>query len=264
MGRFRAVCTLDEQWASAFISGVGERHQFHDLVPNPLRNGVDGAVDSEQGVILASDLSGIIEENIKGENMEIDICSSQFGANFAVGPGPPIWGFPFHCSCWDVLNAYRETQREARHEIQALFDVLRSFPRQKLVDFGHNYGDVAGYDLEVDWFDVIDPSHEPFGLLPGEEYRLVYDRSDRALLEVQKHDPMQVFELFPVFTVETPAGSSALQAYPVDIRNDYPVGYSDPFGKLPVELLHVSQFPTPPGALASYLVENSTCEIPLA
>lgn len=179
--------------------------------------------------------------------MEIDIVSSQFGDQPAVGPGQRIWGFPFHCSCWDLLIARRETHGAAQYEPQALFDVLRSFPRHKLSEFGHDYGGIAGYDIEVDLFDIVDPSHQLCQLLPGEEPRLVYDRTDRALLQMQKQDPMYVSEVSSVFRGERSPGGPAAEAHPVDGVHNVTTGYSEPFGKLPIELLQfiISELSSP-------------------
>lgn len=226
------VCVVEKQWTSAFVSGVGERHQFADVVPNTLRND-HGITDSGEGATPSTEPS----EDTEQETMDIDICSSQVAGLRAVGTGQRIWGFPFHCSCWDLLNARREAQGAARHEPQVLFDVLRSFPHHRLIELGHDYGGVAGYDIETDVFDVANPSHQPCCLLPGEEHRLVYDRTDRALLEIQKHDPMHVAEISAAFKDERPTDRPVSEARPVDLQHKDTTRSSDPFGKLPVELL---------------------------
>lgn len=169
--------------------------------------------------------------------MEIDICSSQFGDQPAVGPGQRIWGFPFHCSCWDLLVARRETQGAAQYDPQTLFDVLRSFPRHRLSELGHDYVGVGGYDIQVDLFDIVDPSHQPCHLLPGEEPRLVYDRTDTEILQMQMQDPMCVTEISSVFRGERLPGSPVPEAHPVDGLQNVNTRYSEPFGKLPIELL---------------------------
>lgn len=170
--------------------------------------------------------------------MEIDIRSSRFGVGLAFGPRQRIWGFPFHCSCWELLNARRETQDAARDDPQALFDVLRSFPRPRLIEFGHNYGGVAGYDINDDPFGILDPSHQPSPILPGEERRLVYYRTDTALLEMQMHNPMQVTEICSVFKNEKFNSRPVSKTQRVEDRhNDDTIRYNDPFQKLPVELL---------------------------
>lgn len=237
------VCTLDEQWTSAFVSGVGERHRFNDLVPNPVRNNNHGNVVSEEGGTLSTGPP----ESIEADTMEIDLISSQFGDQPAVGPGERIWGFPFHCSCWDLLIARRETHGAAKYEPQAVFDVLRSFPRHRLSEFGHDYGGVAGYDLEVDLFEIVDPSHQACHLLPGEEPRLVYDRTDRELIHMQKQDPMCVTEISSAFRGEMPPGSPVPEAHPVDGLGNVTNRCSEPFGKLAIEILQfiISELSSP-------------------
>lgn len=106
-------------------------------------------------------------ERTDHELIEIDIISSGFGESLAVGPGHRICGFPFHCSCWNLLIAARNARGATSHDIQVLFDVIMSFPRHRIVELGHSYGGVAGYDLELDIFDVIEPVHQLGCLLPG-------------------------------------------------------------------------------------------------
>lgn len=170
--------------------------------------------------------------------MDIDLHSSKFGYPSPYDDGERIWGFPFHCSCWDLLNARRETQEAARLDPQVVFDVLRSFPRHGLIEFGHDYGGVAVYDLETDVYDIADPSRHPCSsyFLPGEEPRLVYDRTNRALLDMQRQDPMCVAELSSVFTGERSPGSPVSQRQIVAPHNDT-VRSGEVFGKLPIELL---------------------------
>lgn len=185
-------------------------------------------------------------ESIEEETMEIDIRSSQCGDGLA-GPGERIWGFAFHCSCWDLLIARRETHGAAQYDPQAFFDVLRSFPRHRLVEFGHDYGGVAGWNIELDLFDILEPSHQPCHLLPGEEPRLVYDRTDVALLQMQKQNPMCVAEIASVFRGERPHESPVSQAPPVDCLHNVATRHSEPFGKLPIELLQfiISELSSP-------------------
>lgn len=179
--------------------------------------------------------------------MEIDIISSQCGERWAVGPGQRIWGFPFHCSCWDLLIARREAHGAVQYEPQTLFDVLRSFPRHRLSEFGHDYGGIAGWDIELDLFDIVDPSHRPCHLLPGEEPRLVYDHTNRALLQMQRQNPMCVTEISSVFRGERPSGGAVSEAHSGDYLPSFNTRYSEPFGKLPIELLQfiISELSSP-------------------
>lgn len=186
-------------------------------------------------------------DSIEEETMEIDICSSQCGERQAVGPGQRIWGFPFHFSCWDLLIAHRSAHGVVQYEPQTLFDVLRSFPRHRLSEFGHDYGGVAGWDIELDLFDIVDPSHEPCHLLPGEEPRLVYDRTNRALLQMQRENPMCATEISSIFRGERPSGGAVSEAHSGDYLPSFNTRYSEPFGKLPTELLQfiISELPSP-------------------
>lgn len=221
-----------------------------------------------------------LPESTEEETMEIDIFSSRFGDHLAVGPGQRIWGFPFHCSCWDLLIARRETHGAAQYEPQALFDVLRSFPRHRLVEFGHDYGGVAGWDIELDLFDIVEPSHQPCHLLPGEEPRLVYDRTDVALLQMQKQNPMCVAEIASVFRGEGPHGDRSprhpqLVAYTMSPPDTVNLSASSPssyfsssfpnyhlhkssLSSNPRECFSVFHFQTLSGALVSFQAENST------
>lgn len=189
--------------------------------------------------------------------MEIDIRSNRFGGNrfggtlfgdnLAVGTRQRIWGFPFHCSCWELLNSRLETHDAARNDPQALFDVLRSFPRRRLIEFGHDYGGVAGYDIDEDSFGILDPSHQPSPILPGEERRLVYYRTDTALHEMQTHDPMHVTEICSAFESENFNVRPVSETQPVeDQHDDTTIRYNDPFQDLPVELLQsiLSELPS--------------------
>lgn len=114
-----------------------------------------------------------------------------------------------------------------------------------LVDFGHNYGGVAGYDLEVDLFEAIEPVHELGHLLPGEEPRLVYDRTDAALLDMQKKDPMHVAEIRNILENGLEGTSPPLRSR--SAAPDHATEIDEPFKKLPDELLQliIAELPTP-------------------
>lgn len=76
--------------------------------------------------------------------------------NFEEPPNPqlqnqlqntPAWAFPFHASCWDILQIVRPVLRV---DIQNLFNILRSFPVQSgLLNFGHDYGGEALYQTHA-------------------------------------------------------------------------------------------------------------------
>lgn len=220
-------------WTSAILSGPGERRQFEDVVPNPLRNNVDYSIHSHDH-LLNSDAG---DDN--PEVIEIDINSSAFGTNLAVGPGQRITGFPFHCSCWELFGKAQGTRSASIDEIQALFDLLRSFPRHELVDFGHKYGGIATYDLELNIFHLTYSISPLNRLLPGEEPRPVYIRDDEAGQELQKHDPLEIEEIQLAFRHSEDVANLPSPAQPREPCMTAGTGVLDPFRKVPVEILQL-------------------------
>lgn len=203
-------------------------------MPNPLRNNVDHDWIHSPEHSLDTDA-----EDEDPEFFEIDINSSSFGRNLAVGPGQRITGFPFHCSCWELFRKTQDTRSASVDEIQALFDLLRSFPRHELVDFGHKYGGIATYDLELNYFHqsyFIPPLDR---LLPGEEPRLVYIRDDQAGQELQKHNPLEVEAIQLAFE----NGGHVTNSYsqPESQKPSMLAGtrVADPFRNVPVEILQL-------------------------
>lgn len=263
------MCTLDENWTSPFLSGVGKRRHFGgDIVPNPLRN--DGPVVADcEDENLEEFLP--IEDEIS-EFFRIDLSLNSFGSPLmghdGIRVGARISGFPFHSACWDLFRAVRGTENLSDDEVQALFDVLRSFPRHQLVDLGHDYGGIAGYDLETNLFNLkYSPPHLD-RLMPGEEPRVVYNLvPDSLLLEMQQQNPMEIRDLGLVFDIDGPSQLSsdptqeayALSGYK-ETSNEWPAdeecatlrsttnpkksflaqvnatGGTDIFSKLPVEI----------------------------
>lgn len=220
-------------WTSAILSGPGERRQFEDVVPNPLRDNADHSIHSHDHS-LSSDTGDEDPEVI-----EIDINSSAFGTNLAVGPGQRITGFPFHCSCWELFRKAQGTRSASIDEIQALFDLLRSFPRHELVDFGHKYGGIATYDLELNIFHLTYSIAPLIRLLPGEEPRSVYIRDNEAGQELQKHNPLEIEEIQPIFGHKEDVTNQPSPAQPREPFVTAGTGVSDPFRKVPVEILQL-------------------------
>lgn len=220
-------------WTSAILSGPGERRQFEDVVPNPLRNKVDQSIHSHDD-LLSSDAG---DEDT--EVIEIYINSSAFGTNLAVGPGQRITGFPFHCSCLEVFRKAQSIRSASIDEIQALFDLLRSFPRHELVDFGHKYGGIAMYDLELNIFHLTYSIPPLDRLLPGEEPRSVYIRDDEAGQELQKHNPLEIEEIQLTFGHSENVTNLPSPVQPREPFMTAGTGVPDPFGKLPVEILQL-------------------------
>lgn len=205
-------------------------------MPNPLRNNLDyDRIHSHDHSLSPG------AEDEESEFIEIDINSSSFGTNLAVGPGQRITGFPFHCPCWELFRKAQGTRNASVGEIQAFFDLLRSFPRHELVDFGHTYGGIATYDLELNYFHLTYSIPPLKHLLPGEEPRLVYVRDDEAVQELQKHNPLEIKEIQLAF--ETDGNVCRL---PSEVESDKPepsiiagTGVTDPFQRVPVEILQL-------------------------
>ncbi|KAI2636815.1 hypothetical protein GGS21DRAFT_513356 [Xylaria nigripes] len=76
-------------------------------------------------------------------------------------PDPNAWGFPFHQSCWELLEASSPTKHV---NLQSLFGVCRLFPVRVggVLDFGHDYG---GLYPRANW-DVFPPFPSKY-YIPG-------------------------------------------------------------------------------------------------
>ena len=90
----------------------------------------------------------------------------------------PTWGFPFHSSCWDVLDV---AAADEPLDIQAVFDVFRSFPIcRDLMHFGHDYG---GF---LEEYQLVgkqpDPGREPY----------LVKRTDSDAVRMEASDPMDL------------------------------------------------------------------------
>lgn len=204
---------------------MGERQPLGDRVPNPIRL-IPANLDGGEGP----------EQFLDPEHLEIDITSTHLGGGPGAGPRP-MWGFPFHSSCWDLFNAAREAQQKPPYITQVLFEALMSFPRNSISDFGHNYGGIAGYCMDLDAADIVQERHLLDRLLlPGEEPRLVYFEGDSASLEMQRQDPMYNDELRSVFEV---AEESASQQHPHELRQEAFPNVNDIFRRFPFELLQM-------------------------
>lgn len=204
---------------------MGERQPLGDRVPNPIRliqdefNGGEGP-----------------DHFLYPEHLEIDITSTHLGGGPGAGPRP-LWGFPFHSSCWDLFNAAREAQQKPPYITQVLFEALLSYPRNGITDFGHNYGGIAGYCMDLDAADIVQERHLLDHLLmPGEEPRLVYFEGDSAALEMQRQDPMYNDELRSVFEG---AEESASQQHPHELEQEDSPNANDIFRRFPFELLQM-------------------------
>ncbi|KAH7242958.1 hypothetical protein B0J15DRAFT_501660 [Fusarium solani] len=211
MGRFRALYTVLENWNAARISGVGERHQFEDVIP------LDQSVDV--------DLS---ETTMDNGLVQIDLMRSKFGEKYPPDPPSipqPLWGFPLHDPCWNLLCTTDARFQEPR-AVQALFDLCMSHPTQNgVLNWGHNYDGLVKYDVDI------------VKLLPGEEARLYEPERGGTF---QEYNPMDI----PMTITGTRGGpyTWAEGGFSKDRNTDK--GFisrtsmkNDPFGRLPPELL---------------------------
>lgn len=126
------------------------------------------------------------------------------------------WGFPFHNSCWDLLALVRPDDYV---DIQALFDILRSFPVQDgFINFGHTYGG----DAKDQWHPGTDAI--------GKELLLVQGSTP----EHQTCNPLELPELRR-FIEE--ASHNPDPSHDEEQHVPHPVTGLDPFSKLPPEVL---------------------------
>ncbi|KAI8629601.1 hypothetical protein F5Y19DRAFT_484524 [Xylariaceae sp. FL1651] len=202
MNQFHALYTLDETSTSASLSGLGERLQFEDMI----------FVTSSEG---------------QETHVSIDLMPTTFGGPRLAVPSeaePSAWGFPFHCSCWELLKASSPT---GDVHMQSLFDLCRSFPiKLGALDFGHDYGGL--YQREH-------PRFYPLPPFPGEEnpFSLRKLDVDSAIFLSHNVDPLDTLSLLRI--VEDQEPSREYLTPPKFIRKT--VTAYDPFGKLPIEIL---------------------------
>ena len=129
------------------------------------------------------------------------------------------WGFPFHDPCWQMIALVRPGDDDEHADIQALFDVLGSFPVQDmLVNSGHDYGSDAHYQRFV-------------GTVPvGRERKLVQG----PVPEHQIFDPLELFGLRRFLEEEPDNGRSSFYT---GARKYRVVTGFGPFSGLPTEVL---------------------------
>ncbi|KAJ2992751.1 hypothetical protein NUW58_g2060 [Xylaria curta] len=132
------------------------------------------------------------------------------------------WGFPFHCSCWELLKATSPTKDV---NVQSLFDLCRSFPvLSGSLDFGHDYG---GLYCRRHYHGFYPP-------FPGEETRLS-GKCNTSNPIYQDHflDPMDISFLGKIVEDREPLRNSP--SPPPSIPK---IEFADdPFGILPVEII---------------------------
>lgn len=194
------VYALDETSTSAFLSGPGERLPLDDMI----------SVTSSEG-----------EE----KHIRITLMPTTFGGpSLAVPPqaDPSAWGFPFHCSCWEILKASSPT---SDIQVQSLFNLCRSFPipLSSTLDFGHDYGGLYRREHLG--------SYPPF---PGEETQLGHKERDVNSTIFHSHvfDPLDASCLVEIVGDQESSREVLVSRKPIRQTT----AACDPFGKLPVEI----------------------------
>ncbi|WAO87550.1 F-box domain-containing protein [Fusarium falciforme] len=211
MGQFRALYTVLENWNAARVSGVGERHQSEDVIP------LDQSVDVD-----------VSQSTMENGLVQIDLMRSKFGEKYPPDPPlipRPLWGFPVHDPCWDLLCSTDARFQEPR-TVQALFDLCMSHPTQNgVLNWGHNYGGLVGYDVDVE------------KLLPGEEVRLRGpDRVERSHQYNPMDLPMCITGSCDWLYIQAKGDSFRRYNADKDPKFRNPIK-GDPFGRLAPELL---------------------------
>lgn len=203
--------TVLEDWNSARISSVAQRRQFEDAIP------LDQSVDVD-----------VSESTTDDGRVHIELAKSMFGEKYPPDPPlmpQPLWGFPLHDRCWELLCA-ADARFQEPSAVQALFDLCMSHPMQNgVLNWGHNYHGLVRYNVDVE------------KLLPGEEPRLLEpERGDGP----HRYDPIDI----PMNVADILRGSSteaegdSAKNNNIDKRpKSHPSMNKDPFGRLPPELL---------------------------
>lgn len=191
------VYSRDRLSTKAYLSGVGRRELLRDAIrPGPIP---DGQPWPEDGL-----LSIWVMRSSLGEP------DPHLGEEYA-------WGFPFHKSCWELVALVHPDNRV---DVQALFDVLQSFPIQDgLINFGHDYGGDAYYQRAVGTLHV------------GKERRLVRGPT----LRHQTFNPLELPEIRTFLEEERRRNGEP--SCDVAVHPCHPVTGDDPFSKLPTEVL---------------------------
>ncbi|KAH7166462.1 hypothetical protein EDB81DRAFT_866230 [Dactylonectria macrodidyma] len=212
MGQFRALYTVLQGWGAAHVSGVGRRQQFEDVIP------LDESINVD-----------VSESTVEETWVQIGLQKSSFGGKYPPDPPiipQPLWGFPLHNRCWDLLCAL-DTKFRKQDTVQALFDLCRSQPIPRGVpNWGHTYKGLVNYDVDIE------------RLFPGEEARLLGpEQTDNAY----DCDPMDISYL--IFCVSPDANSSGTNWDSTRSRNtrqklrSEASSNNDPFRLLPPELI---------------------------
>ncbi|CAM1502202.1 Fc.00g041860.m01.CDS01 [Cosmosporella sp. VM-42] len=211
MGNFRAVYT-ESQPNAARISRLGEVVLNTDLMDFEAIIPFDGPFSVDMN-----------EHIINGSSIRVNLKSVPFyGGNPSLtdSTSSPLWGFPFHNSCWDLLSV-AASQSGVQLDAPVLFGLC--------------------------WSDLIQPGRLE-ALNKGNEPRKRQVLLGRVLLHASgrlrahasrkeyKHDPFHIPELSKLFRLGEPCLEVALRE-----KNQTPITRcsidGDPLGVLPVEIL---------------------------
>ncbi|GJN76254.1 hypothetical protein PLICBS_010366 [Purpureocillium lilacinum] len=127
MTLYRAVYAENGLTAPACLSGVSLR--------------VDEREDPDADRVVLDRDESILDDPMPSTEI-IRLMRTSFNDPLvpsADGPQEGRWGFPFHASCWDIMVDIAGMGKEDE-DLQALFEVLRSFPcPQAVMSWGHSY-----------------------------------------------------------------------------------------------------------------------------
>ncbi|KAI9732187.1 MAG: hypothetical protein M1834_004284 [Cirrosporium novae-zelandiae] len=118
---FRAVYTKGYEWSNPRISGVGSRRNIYSST-----------------VLAPQDFGVRFDDPGFSRPSSLDIHSYLCMDQSAVLDESHYWGFIFHDSCWQLLNAACYPRQVSA---QVLYDFCRSCPGINwVINWGHNYG----------------------------------------------------------------------------------------------------------------------------
>ncbi|KAJ3863094.1 hypothetical protein EV359DRAFT_43776 [Lentinula novae-zelandiae] len=213
MSEFRAIYAPRKDSISAFLSGPGERRQFSDVIPM----------------------------GEPAEMTEIELTWFDWDPSWANNSSRSPWGFPVHCACWDIMVAVRPGRRP---NVQHLFDLCRSFPVQGALNFGHNYGGALPYGARI----ILSLGEEPW-LSPTPTIR------SEPQYKCNPFYHLELTRLFQQDSAVSPEGSYLPTVDPAVTSSGHKVnftlGESDPFNKLPIEILLSLLYYLPSPSVAS-------------
>ncbi|KAH6974345.1 hypothetical protein BKA56DRAFT_675787 [Ilyonectria sp. MPI-CAGE-AT-0026] len=200
---FRAVYSTLDEWDSASLSGVGEAEYYSHHIPYEASMG-----------------TGVARRDPGSPMVWLDPLRFSFSKSCRRGYGPPpVWGFIFHCSCWDLFSA-NCLSHGLTVDIQDLFHVCRSQPISiSAIDWGHKYGSIC------------DREREQGTLYVGEEAPFLLTQQ---ICDMGKLDPFDIPTFKEIFHSQRnqDAGILDLQSRP----SEQPAKL-DSFSSLPREIL---------------------------